>query len=112
MQERRPGRPAFVPAGAGPAPLQTIVPGAIGALLRQSPLSDGKVAFAWRVAVGPGVDRASHARLAASGLLEVTAADARWQREIKRSMAIIVPRLNALLGPDVVRSITVRVERT
>ncbi|HEY7792040.1 MAG TPA: DciA family protein [Vicinamibacterales bacterium] len=109
MPARRPGTPAIVPAGSDPfVPLQAVVPSALGALLCQSPYSEGKLAFAWRVAVGPGMDRASQVRLGADGRLHVTATDARWQREIRRSVAIILPRLQALLGAEAVRAIEVR----
>jgi hypothetical protein len=91
-------------------PLQNILPAALESILRQSPLSDGKIAFAWRAAVGPGVARVSRARLAGNSRLEVVAIDARWQREIRRSLAIIRPRLDALLGPDVIKGIDITIE--
>lgn len=111
MRERQPGAPARTRAGsAALVPLQTILPAALETLLRQSPLSDGKIAFAWRAAVGPGVARASRACLAENGRLEVIVSDPRWQREIRRSLAIIRPRLDALLGPDVIKGIHIKIE--
>ena len=40
-------------------PLTHALPGALAQLLRDTPLSDGKVGFAWRAAVGPAVERAT-----------------------------------------------------
>ena len=36
-------------------PLAHAMPGAVVELLRGSPLSDGKVTFAWKAAVGPAI---------------------------------------------------------
>lgn len=77
------------------------------ALLRDTPLSPGKVQFAWSVAVGPAVQRATAVRLE-SGRLLVDAVDAQWAREIRRSARVILPRLQAMLGSDAVREIEVR----
>jgi len=87
------------------------MPAALTALLSRAPLSDGKVGFAWGAAVGPAMGRATQARLAADGRLEVEAADARWQREIRHAIPVILPRLAALLGAGVVRTIHVRIAR-
>ena len=83
------------------------VPGALSELLRQAPLSPGKVVFAWKAAVGPALQRVTSVRLEA-GVLLVDAATAQWAREISRSSGVILPRLQTLLGKDVVSSISVR----
>jgi predicted nucleic acid-binding Zn ribbon protein len=88
-------------------PLTVAVPGALRLLLRNAPLSDGKVAFAWRVAVGEAFERATAVKLE-SGVLIVETASAQWAREIKRSQHIILSRLQSMLGDDAVRSIAVR----
>lgn len=88
-------------------PLTHAVPGALMHLLREMPLSDGKVGFAWNAVVGPAVARATRVKLE-SGVLIVEAASALWAREIKRSTPIILKRLCELLGPDAVATITVR----
>ena len=44
-------------------PLTHAVPGALAMLLRDAPLSSGKVSFAWRAAVGPALERVTSARL-------------------------------------------------
>jgi predicted nucleic acid-binding Zn ribbon protein len=88
-------------------PIGAVVPGAIVALLRDAPLSAGKVTFAWNAAVGPAVQRATSVHLE-NGVLLVDAASPQWAREVLRSTPIILRRLQPLLGPGTVVSITVR----
>jgi predicted nucleic acid-binding Zn ribbon protein len=83
------------------------VPGAIAALLRDAPLSAGKVTFAWNAAVGPAVQRATSVHLE-GGVLLVDASSPQWAREVSRSTPIILRRLQQLLGEHTVVSITVR----
>jgi hypothetical protein len=85
-------------------PVQQVIPGALEAVLRRMPLTPDKVAFAWRVAVGPAVDRATTIDLR-DNVLYVSAKDPAWHREIERSMVLIKERLAALLGEHVVRKI-------
>jgi hypothetical protein len=89
-------------------PLSQAVPGAVASLLRDAPLSDGKVAFAWKVAVGPAMDRATAIKLEGT-LLLVDVANEQWAREIRRSSGVILSRLGALLGRDTVTELKVRV---
>ncbi len=88
-------------------PLKHALDGALAMLLRDAPLSPGKVDFAWKTTVGPRVGRVAAVRLE-GGVLLVDAADARWAREIARSAHLILPRLQALLGTDAVTEIAVR----
>ena len=82
------------------------MPGALVELLRGSPLSDGKVTFAWNAAVGPAIERVTHVKLERRVLL-VETASAPWSREIMRSSTVILKRLHSLLG-DIVDRIEVR----
>jgi hypothetical protein len=88
-------------------PLHHVIPGAIDELLRKAPLSPGKVAFAWKTAVGTAVERATSVRLDGDTLI-VEAASAQWTREIARSSPIILTRLQEFLGKATVARITVR----
>jgi predicted nucleic acid-binding Zn ribbon protein len=88
-------------------PLISGMPGALVELLRGAPLSQGKVAFAWRAAVGSAVERATAVRLE-DGVLIVETAGAPWSRELQRSSATILRRLETLLGPGVVQRIQMR----
>jgi len=81
------------------------MPGALADVMRRAPLTPEKVAFAWRSAVGPAVDKATTVELI-DGILRVRARDASWRREIERSAGLIRSRLIVVLG-NVVRWIEV-----
>ena len=81
------------------------MPSALAEILRKAPLTPEKVAFAWRAAVGPAVDKATTIELR-DGVLHVRVRDASWRREVERSAGLIRSRLAALLG-NVVRRIEV-----
>jgi len=87
-------------------PVQLVMPNAMTALLRRTPLTPEKVAFSWRMAVGPAMDHVTSIELR-DGVLRVRAKDAAWQREVERSAALIRSRLDGLLGERVVRYIEV-----
>jgi hypothetical protein len=88
-------------------PLCQFLPAAVAALVRDAPLSPGKIAFAWKAVVGPAIDRATTVSLAAGGALEVRVGDQHWRREIRRSAPVILERLATVLGPGTVTTITV-----
>jgi hypothetical protein len=90
-------------------PLQQVMPAALAAVLRQAPLTPDKIAFAWRTAVGPAVDRASLVNLRGATLVVVVAQD-EWRREITRSASLIRSRLDNVLGRGVVGAIDVVVD--
>lgn len=83
------------------------MPGALVDILRDTPLSEGKVSFAWRAAVGTAFDKVTAVRLEGR-VLVVEAETKAWAREVKRSAAIVIVRLQTLLGKDAVTSISVR----
>jgi len=87
-------------------PVRDVMPAAVADLVRRAPLSPEKVAFAWRSAVGPAIDRATVIELR-DRVLHVRARDAAWQREVERSAALIRSRLDTLLGERVVGYIDV-----
>jgi Dna[CI] antecedent, DciA len=76
-------------------------------LLKTAPLSDGKVSFAWRAAVGPALERVTSVKLERRVLL-VDAQSPQWSREIMRSSPVILQRLQGLLGAGIVEKIEVR----
>jgi predicted nucleic acid-binding Zn ribbon protein len=88
-------------------PLSHIIPNALFRLLQDTPISSGKVGFAWRAAVGPALGRATHVRLEGRVLL-VDTTSAQWSREVMRSSPVILGRLCELLGPRIVERIEVR----
>jgi predicted nucleic acid-binding Zn ribbon protein len=87
--------------------LTSALPGALAELLRDAPLSPGKVSFAWRAAVGAGLERETSVRLENKTLI-VDAASAQWAREVRRSSSMILNRLQTLLGIEAVTEISVR----
>ena len=89
-------------------PLAHVIPRALAELLRETPLSPGKVEFAWKAAVGPAMVRGTAVRLEGHILL-VEARTTAWAREVSRSSRIILKRMETLLGVDVIRELSVRV---
>jgi hypothetical protein len=87
-------------------PVNRFMPDVLASILRKAPLSDEKVAFAWRSAVGPSVDKATRIELR-EHVLHVRVQRAAWQREVERSAPLIRSRLDALLGEGVVRYLDV-----
>ena len=77
-------------------------------VLRKAPLTPEKVAFAWRAAVGPVVDRVTTVEWR-DGTLHVRVRDAAWGREVERAAGMVKVRLDTFLGPGTVRWIEVEV---
>jgi predicted nucleic acid-binding Zn ribbon protein len=77
------------------------------ALLARAPLTAEKVTFVWGLAVGSAIARATTAALADT-VLTVRTTDPAWAREVERSRALILSRVQQLLGPALVRSIVIQ----
>ena len=75
--------------------------------MRSAPLSPGKVDFAWRMAVGPSLQRVTAVRLE-EGVLVVETASAQWSAEVRRSTSVILARLQTFLGEATVTRLEVR----
>ena len=88
-------------------PIAQALPGALIELLKAAPLSDGKVSFAWRAAVGPALERVTAVKLEGRVLL-VDTPSPQWSREIMRSSPMILQRLQTFLGAGIVEKIEVR----
>jgi hypothetical protein len=87
-------------------PVNHLMSGALAEILRRAPLTPEKVAFSWRTAVGPAVDKVTTVEFY-NGVLYVHAKDATWRGEVERSAALIRSRLDGLLGERVVRRIVI-----
>ena len=87
-------------------PLQNIASGVVAEIIRRQPASKERTAFAWTVAVGPALARATTVELV-DGVLLVSARDPQWAREINRARDTILPRLQLLLGEEALRGIRV-----
>lgn len=84
-----------------------LIAAALADVVRKAPLCPEKVDFAWQSAVGPALQRVTTVRLDDHGVLHVSAANAHWEREVKRSSRLIIARLETLLGAGTVKRIKV-----
>ena len=82
-----------------------VMPAVVANVIRKAPLTDEKVAFAWRLAVGPAVAKATNVRLDTNGTLYVTA-QAAWLDGVRQSVGLIRSRLAHFLGDDAVKRIS------
>ena len=87
-------------------PVQTIAASVMAELIRRQPASKERTAFAWSIAVGPALSRATTVELRNARLF-VTARDPRWALEVERANATILKRVQLLLGPEAVKGIYV-----
>jgi hypothetical protein len=85
------------------------MPGVLARLMRDTPVSDAKIGFAWRSSVGGAIDRATSVRLDEGATLVVEVRDERWRQEITRAQVVILERLAALLGPGVIAGLRIQV---
>jgi predicted nucleic acid-binding Zn ribbon protein len=83
-----------------------VMPAVVAEVIRKAPLTDAKVAFAWRLAVGPAVAKATTVRLATDGTLYVNAESKAWVDSIRASVGLIRSRLAHYLGEDAVKRIS------
>jgi predicted nucleic acid-binding Zn ribbon protein len=90
-------------------PFQSFAPAVVAAAIRRQPASPARTAFAWSIAAGPAMARAAAVETR-DGVLLITPKDARWSREIERSAATILARVQALLGTDEVTNIRICVK--
>ena len=88
-------------------PLQNAASTVVRSLLRSSPMSVGKFEFAWRLAVGPAIERATKPTLREDGTVDVLVADPAWRREVKRSQAVILAKLQELLSGSIVKKLKI-----
>ena len=81
-------------------PFQSFSAAVLADVIRRQPPSSARTAFAWSVAAGPAMARAASVE-ARNGVLVVSPKDARWAREIERSSATLLSRVQTLLGREV-----------
>jgi predicted nucleic acid-binding Zn ribbon protein len=82
-----------------------VMPAVVAEVIRKAPLTDEKVSFAWRLAVGPAIDKSTTVRLAENGTLYVRAETPAWLTAVRNSTSLIHNRLRDLLGEDTVKRI-------
>ena len=76
-------------------------------IVRRQPPSQALTNFAWQLAVGQAVARATTVELK-EGVLIVRAVDKRWMREIDPMRAVVLDKLQHLVGKDQVVRIDLR----
>ena len=81
------------------------MPAVVAEVIRKAPLTDEKVAFAWRLAVGSAVGKATTVRLASNGTLYVKAEAPAWNDAIGKSLGLIRSRLAHYLGDEAIQRI-------
>ena len=82
------------------------MPAVVAEVIRKAPLTDDKVAFAWRLAVGPAVAKATSVRLGSDGTLYLHAESQAWVDSIRASVGLIRSRLAHFLGDDAIKRIS------
>lgn len=82
-----------------------VIPGVVEEVLRKAPLTPEKVAFAWRMSVGPAIGKVTSVRLDSDGLLHVRCETAAWVAAVRKSSSLIRRRLDALLGAGAVKAL-------
>jgi predicted nucleic acid-binding Zn ribbon protein len=85
-------------------PIQQFTPAILAEILKRQPSSAARTRFAWQLAVGPALARATTVELV-DGTLCVRAADPRWIGELTRAKGVVLARLQHLLGPGEVTRI-------
>ena len=80
-------------------PIQSFATGVLAEVIRRQPASRERTSFAWQLAVGPALARVTTVELDC-GVLTVRARDARWTREIRAASAVVLERLQGLLGRE------------
>lgn len=81
-------------------PLGGILPTVLRSVLARQPMSSGKLAFAWRAAVGTAIERATRLDWRSDGVLLVQPASHEWRRELEAQRELIEARLRTWLGDD------------
>lgn len=83
-----------------------VMPAVVAEVVRKAPLTDEKVAFAWRLAVGPALGKATSVRLGVDGTLYVVADAPAWRDSIRASIGMIRSRLAHYLGDNTIKRIS------
>ena len=82
-----------------------VIPAVVEEVVRKAPLTPEKVAFAWRMAVGAAVGKATSVRLGDNGLLYVTCDSKAWAAAVRKSAPLIQHRLESMLGAGAVKAL-------
>jgi hypothetical protein len=81
-------------------PIQSFATGVLAEIVRRQPPSPARTRFAWELAAGQALARATTIDLR-DGVLKVCARDRHWAREIERATPIVLARMQHLLGASI-----------
>jgi hypothetical protein len=82
-----------------------VMPAVVAEVIRKAPLTDEKVAFAWRLAVGPAMAKSTSVRLGSDGTLYLRGESRAWIDSVRASVGLIRSRLAHYLGDDAIKRI-------
>ena len=88
-------------------PVQSFSSGVLAEIVRRQRPSKERTNFAWQLAVGQALARATTVDLK-DGVLTVRALDQRWIQEIDRARDRVIGKMRHILGEDQVRNIVTR----
>jgi predicted nucleic acid-binding Zn ribbon protein len=88
-------------------PVNSFGSGVLAEIVRRQPASKERTNFAWQLAVGPAIARATTVELN-DGVLTVRALDGRWIHEIERARDSVTKKMQQILGADQVIRIATR----
>jgi predicted nucleic acid-binding Zn ribbon protein len=86
-------------------PISNFGSSVVAAIIRRQPASKERTTFAWQLAVGPALARATTAELSDEGILIVSASDPRWLAEVDRARDTVLQKMQHLLGREEVKRI-------
>jgi predicted nucleic acid-binding Zn ribbon protein len=89
-------------------PLNNFAAGVLAEIVQRQPASKERTAFAWQLAVGPALARATSVELDGAGVLTVRSLDPRWAAEIDRARESVLLKMQHLLGRDQITRIKTR----
>ena len=87
-------------------PLNTTESAVLRRVLEAQPTTPAKIAFAWRMSVGPALGRATTIDWR-DGIVRVRADGEAWKREVRIARGVLLRRMQDLLGPEVVVRIVI-----
>ena len=76
-------------------------------VLAAQPPGAARSLFAWKMAAGPAMARATDASVREDGTLVVRARNDAWLRELRRARPLLAERVRGLLGDDSVRRLVI-----
>jgi hypothetical protein len=88
-------------------PLSTTENAALRRVLESQPTTPAKVAFAWRMAAGLALGRATTIEWRPEGVLRIRASGDAWRREVRSARGVLLRRMQDLLGGDVIARIEI-----